>query len=330
LQIVDIVHMVTEMRTDVFGEPYAAETIALPSDDEGQVVATLVSRRAMSPTSRAVLYVHGFCDYFFQTHLSDFFVERGIDFYALDLRKYGRSIRPWQTPNFCRDLSEYYGELNVAMSVIRERDDHQHVIVNAHSTGGLVTALWADHERRIGTKVSDGFIMNSPWHDLAGSWVLRTVGTRAIGRLGRMRPYAVIPRKVTDLYVEGIHGDRQGEWQFDEEFKPASSFPVRAGWLAAIRRGHAQLHAGLDVAAPVLVLHSSRSSTPKEWNDDVQRTDTVLDVRQITKWAPYLGPQVETVGLEGAIHDVVLSSRPVRELAFAQMAGWLEANVPAA
>jgi alpha-beta hydrolase superfamily lysophospholipase len=145
-----------------------------------------------------------------------------------------------------------------------------------------------------------------------------------------MRPYAVIPRKVTDLYVEGIHGDRQGEWQFDEEFKPASSFPVRAGWLAAIRRGHAQLHAGLDVAAPVLVLHSSRSSTPKEWNDDVQRTDTVLDVRQITKWAPYLGPQVETVGLEGAIHDVVLSSRPVRELAFAQMAGWLEANVPAA
>ncbi len=317
--------VVTENGTDILGEPYAAETLSLSSDDEGPVVATLVSRPAASPTSRAVLYVHGFCDYFFQSHLAEFFVERDIDFYALDLRKYGRSIRPWQTPNFCRDLSEYYGELNVAMSLIRERDEHQHVIVNAHSTGSLVTALWADHERRSGAQVADGFIMNSPWLDLAGSWALRTVGTRAIGQLGRMRPYAVIPRTVTDLYVEGIHGDRRGEWEFDETLKPATSFPVRAGWLAAIRRGHARLHAGLDVAAPVLVLHSSRSSLPKEWNDDVQRTDTVLDVQQIARWAPRLAQQVETVAVEGAMHDVVLSSRPVREQVFGRMATWLEA-----
>jgi alpha-beta hydrolase superfamily lysophospholipase len=321
--------VVTAHGTDILGEPYAAETLSLPSDDEGPVVATLVSRPAASPTSRAVLYVHGFCDYFFQSHLAEFFVERDIDFYALDLRKYGRSIRSWQTPNFCRDLSEYYGELNVAMSLIRERDGHQHVIVNAHSTGGLVTALWADHERRSGAQVADGFIMNSPWLDLAGSWVLRTVGTRAIGQLGRMRPYTVIPRTVTDLYVEGIHGDRRGEWEFDETFKPATSFPVRAGWLAAIRRGHARLHVGLDVAAPVLVLHSSRSSLPKEWNDDVQRTDTVLDVRQIARWAPRLGGQVETVAVEAAMHDVVLSSRPVREQVFGRIATWLEAYAPA-
>jgi alpha-beta hydrolase superfamily lysophospholipase len=325
LQIVD---MLTELRTDILGKPYFAETLTLPSDDEGPVVATLVSRRAVTPTSRAVLYVHGFCDYFFQEHLADFFVGRGIDFYALDLRKYGRSIRWWQTPNFCRDLSEYYGELNLALTLIRERDQHAHVIVNAHSTGGLVTALWADHERRTGISVSDGFILNSPWHDLAGSWILRTLGTRVIGRLGRLRPYAVIPRTVTDLYVEGIHSDRRGEWEFDEAFKPATSFPVRAGWLAAIRRGHARLHAGLDVAAPVLVLHSSRSSVPKQWNDDVQRTDTVLDVRQIARWAPCLGPQVETVAVEGAMHDVVLSSRPVREQVFARMAAWLETYTP--
>jgi alpha-beta hydrolase superfamily lysophospholipase len=320
--------VVTALGTDILGEPYAAETLSLPSDDEGPVVATLVSRRAASPTSRAVLYVHGFCDYFFQGHLAEFFIERDIDFYALDLRKYGRSIRPWQTPNFCRDLSEYYGELNVAMSLIRERDEHQHVIVNAHSTGGLVTALWADHERRGGAQVVDGFIMNSPWLDLAGSWVLRTVGTRVIGQLGRMRPYTVIPRTVTDLYVEGIHGDRRGEWEFDETFKPATSFPVRAGWLAAIRRGQARLHVGLDVAAPVLVLHSSRSSLPKELNDDVQRTDTVLDVRQIARWAPRLGEQVETVAIEAAMHDVVLSSRPVREQVFGRIATWLEAYAP--
>ena len=75
---------------DVLGAPYSAETLELPSDDEGEVVATLVSRRAAESHGRAVLHVHGFADYFFQTVAADWWVERGYDFYALDLRKYGR------------------------------------------------------------------------------------------------------------------------------------------------------------------------------------------------------------------------------------------------
>ena len=53
--------------TDVLGAPYTARTLPLRPDDEGEVVATLVSRRAAPPTNRAVLHVHGFADYFFQT-----------------------------------------------------------------------------------------------------------------------------------------------------------------------------------------------------------------------------------------------------------------------
>jgi pimeloyl-ACP methyl ester carboxylesterase len=87
------------VQTDVLGEPYRRRVIELPADDEGPVIATLVSRKAAKPTPRAVLYLHGYNDYFFQTHVADFFVERGFDFYALDLRKYGRSLQPHQTAN---------------------------------------------------------------------------------------------------------------------------------------------------------------------------------------------------------------------------------------
>ena len=80
------------METDVLGAPYERRTIVLADDDEGEVVGTLVRLRAAGPTKRAVLYVHGFVDYFFQTHLAEFFTARGYDFYALDLRKYGRSL----------------------------------------------------------------------------------------------------------------------------------------------------------------------------------------------------------------------------------------------
>src|SRR5690349_18934674 len=96
------------VETDILGAPYQRRVIDLGTDDEGPVVATLVSRAAPTPTHRAVLYVHGYVDYFFQEHLADFYGSRGFDFYALDLRKYGRSLMPYQTPNFVRSISEYF------------------------------------------------------------------------------------------------------------------------------------------------------------------------------------------------------------------------------
>src|SRR5690349_13400308 len=104
-------------------------------DSEGEVVATLVRRRCTDPSRRAVLYVHGFVDYFFQKHLADFYVARGFDFYALDLRKYGRSLLPHQTPNFVHSLSEYFAEIDEAVRIVREEDGHDVLLVNAHSTG---------------------------------------------------------------------------------------------------------------------------------------------------------------------------------------------------
>ncbi len=56
----------------MLGPGYEAVELPLGRDSEGEVVATLVSRRRAEPTRRAVLYVHGFVAYFFQTHLADF------------------------------------------------------------------------------------------------------------------------------------------------------------------------------------------------------------------------------------------------------------------
>ncbi len=116
----------------------------MPDDYEGAVVATLVHRAADRPGSRgAVLHVHGFCDYFFQTATAEFFTALGFDFFALDLRKHGRSLLPHQTPNFCLDLAEYYADLDAALASIRERTGHSQVVISAHSTGGLIAPLWA-------------------------------------------------------------------------------------------------------------------------------------------------------------------------------------------
>jgi alpha-beta hydrolase superfamily lysophospholipase len=308
---------------DVLGKPYYAETIELSDDSEGAVVATLVSRRSRARSTRAVLHVHGFADYFFQTPAADYWVERGYDFYALDLRKYGRSLLPHQTPNFVTDLADYYEELDEAFRRITVRDGHDKVVMTAHSTGGLVVPLWVhDHEPPVA-----GMVLNSPWLDLQGSLLLRTAGTKAIEQIGARRPYLAIPREVNGLYAMSLHADHHGEWPFDVAWKPIESWPVYAGWLRAVRRGHARAHRGLRVDAPVLVLTSGASGHPQEWCEECTSTDIVLDVKQIRKWAHHLGDHVTLVKVDGALHDVTLSRKDVREEVFEQITRWHDAYV---
>lgn len=316
--------MTSEIHSiDVLGEPYEQRIIELPEDDEGPVFATLVRRRAPQPTSQAVLYLHGYNDYFFQTHLADFFIERGYDFYALDLRKYGRSLRPHQTANFVRSISEYFPELDEAARIIRGEDEHDTLVLFAHSTGGLIGSLWAHARSRTG--VVDGLLLNSPFFDFNVGWVMRRPMAAAAGRFAGWRPYRVLPMKLPGLYGRSLHRDFHGEWQFDLTWKPVQSFPVRLGWLHAIRTAQQRLRAGLDITAPVLVAHSSASYRRFDWSDAAHEADAVLDVRHIARWASALGRHVTVVRIDGGKHDLTLSREPARQRFFHEVDRWLRA-----
>lgn len=310
---------------DVLGAPYTSETIHLGSDEEGPLVATLVRRRPDGPTTRAVLHVHGFADYFFQTEYAEWWTERGYTFYALDLRKYGRSIRPGQTANYVEDLRDYHAELDAALERITLRDGHETVIGSAHSTGGLVLPLWAAER----DEPLHAMVLNAPWFDMRGPWLMRSVGTTLVNRVARSTPRRVIPRSVSGYYARSLHADHEGEWEFDLEWKPLLSRPVYAGWLSAVRQGHAQLHRGLGLTVPVLVLSSDRTTLPKEMGEDVHSSDIVLDVEQIRRWAPTVSRHVTSVVVEGARHDVVLSRPEVRSRVYAEIGRWLAAYAEA-
>jgi alpha-beta hydrolase superfamily lysophospholipase len=311
-------------QPDILGAPYTVETIDLPDDAEGPVHATLVRRRADAPTNRAVLHVHGFADYFFQTGYADWWIERGYDFYAIDLRKYGRSLADHQTPNYVSDLRDYYPEIDEACARMTGRDEHDHVVLTAHSTGGLTLPLWAaDRKPAIA-----GMVLNSPWFDMQGSILMRTLGTQVVMQVGARQPMREIPRKVSGLYARSLHRDHEGEFDFNLDWKPVQSWPVYAGWLRAIRTGHAELHRGIEVGCPVLVLTSGATRWPTEMGDDVHGHDIVLEVEHIRRWAPKVGRHVTVVSIEGARHDVVLSREPVRSQVYDEIGRWLTAYVP--
>lgn len=303
---------------DILGPGYTARTLTLAGGD----IATLVHHPAAGNRRGAVLYVHGFVDYFFQTHVAEHFAARGYDFYAIDLRRYGRSLRADDIPYFVTDLATYYEELDLAVERIRA-DGHQHLAVLAHSTGGLVAPLWL-HDRRDTTLV-DGLVLNSPWLDLQRSLFHRTVVTKAIDVLGRIQPERILPEGLGSVYAGSIHKDYHGEWDFNTAWKPVAPVSLRAGWFRAIRRGHARLHRGLEPGVPVLVMHSDTSLLQQgTWSPDVMTADIVLDVDQMEQWAPSIGPNVTDITVRDGMHDLFLSSGPVRREAFARMDQWLD------
>ncbi|WP_024796738.1 alpha/beta hydrolase [Tomitella biformata] len=320
----------SQWSPDLLGAPFEARSIPLGPDPDGEseVSATLVRQLAdqgESPAEprRAVLYVHGFTDYFFQRHLAAHFVEHGIDFYALDLRKCGRSLHPGQTPHYISDLALYDRELEAAMKLIGPAE----TLLMAHSTGGLILPLWLDRLRRAGraprTLGITGLVLNSPWLDLQGPAFLRSVGTVAINTVGKVRPRTALPTELSSAYGDSLYAGAGGEWDYNLDWKPLSGFPVLAGWLSAVRQGQAELHRGLDIGVPSLVLRSARTHYSRKFGPDSSSADTVLDVRQIARWSGCLGDRNTTVPIDGALHDVFLSAPAARAAAFSEVDTWL-------
>jgi alpha-beta hydrolase superfamily lysophospholipase len=313
----------------VLGPPYTTRTLQLTPDEEGEVVATLVSRPAPEPTGRAVLYVHGYVDYFFHDHVAQFWIDEGYDFYAIDLRKYGRSIRPHQTPNYCTDLTEFDEDLDEAVRVIRDENGHTTLVVMAHSMGGLVTSLWA-HRRGPESGV-DALVLNSPWFGHNGPWIERTelVG-RTIEAVGKRRARTVLPMKISVHQGHSLHRDYRGEWNYNLDWKPVAGFPATAGFGRAIRRGQTAVARGLDLACPVLVACSARSVRSSRWTDEFMRVDLLLNVDDMVRHGARLGRHVTIVRIEGGMHDLALSRDEPRQRYFAEVRRWTRAYVPPA
>ncbi|MBD9697913.1 alpha/beta hydrolase [Flavimobilis sp. GY10621] len=308
---------------DVLGEGWEQRTLHLGTDNEGPVDVTLVRLTRGPRRDRAVLYVHGFVDYFFQTHVGEALDAAGWDFYAVDLRRYGRSLRPGQTANLVDDLAVHAEDLDAALAVVRDDEHHDRIAVLGHSTGGLVASLWANaRPGRI-----DALVLNSPWLELNDTALMRTVGTQALRVLGRVAPRTVVGH-LAPHYGRALHTSTGGEWDYDLAWKPIDGFPVRARWIASVRRAHARVARGLDVTCPVLVLTSDATGDHENDHPEVLTTDSVLSVEQTAALAPGLGADVTYEQIPGGAHDLALSPEPARSQYLARVVGWLDEVVP--
>ncbi|MHA7304037.1 alpha/beta hydrolase [Arthrobacter sp. TMN-49] len=350
-----------QWREDILGPDYQALTLrvparVVPSKDRDDVPApsqpdaagglpepvplhyraTLVRHRpatqhgdsAKTPSAAkpAVLFIHGWSDYFYNTGLAEFFSNHGYSFYALDLHNHGRSLTSHEMGGYVADLADYDAEILAAHAVIaREHsgpDGSSSILLMGHSTGGLIATLWAHHHPGLVSHL----ILNSPWLEIQGGAAIRRAATPLV-QLADLRPLMRMRVPERSFYWRGISDEAYGEWPVDKKLRPPHAFPVRAGWMKAILAAQQEVAAGLKLPIPVLVLVSTKSMLGPIWSDAMLRADVVLDVRSLALRTLSLGNSVTLERLEGALHEVLLSPKPVRDDGYARMERWLRGYV---
>jgi len=316
---------------DVLGDEFEQLTLSLGEDSEGEIVATLVralpdaapwwrlgaERRPLADVD--VLYVHGWSDYFFQKRLARFWTSRGARFFALDLRKYGRSLREGQTAGFITDLAEYDADIDAALAARGETAGRRLVLLG-HSTGGLILSLWASrHPRQV-----DAVILNSPWLEFQLG-AARAAIAPMVGLQARLWPMDAAPQVDLGFYsrAQQVVADPDDPMETEPAWRPEQAMPVHAAWLHAILQGHRRVSEGLGIDAPVCVLLSARTVRPTRWSEELTRADSVLVVDDIARAALKLGSSVTIERIDGALHDVFLSGREARADAYARLGRWV-------
>ncbi|BCW45713.1 alpha/beta hydrolase [Arthrobacter sp. StoSoilB5] len=317
-----------DWSTDILGMDFQSRVLDAEGPDGVLRRATLVRYRPESMTQEArethgaLLFLHGWSDYFFNVELARFWARNGYEFYALDMHNHGRSLIYGSHGGYVANLGDYDAEISRAIEVIRS-DSPAHrrdnLAMMGHSTGGLIAALWTSkHAGQV-----QHLILNSPWLEMHGNSIVRRAAQVMVGPLAKLRPEMVLRLPERGFYFRSISNTAEGEWPLDEKYRPPLAFPVRAGWLRAVLAGHSQVARGLDLDIPVLVLTSAASANGMVWQESMRRSDAVLDVGIIALRAMALGRSVTLERVDGGLHDVFLSAPNVRADAYARLSRWI-------
>lgn len=271
------------------------------------------------------------------------------------------------SPHDVHDLRVHGEEIGEALRIIRSEYGHGVVVLNGHPTGGLQTVIRAeDHPGSVeavtlnspwlqlnvsglthsyGSAYVDVLPRRSPERIIDNPVEVRTrkcarLAVRAVSTQGPdgtgeddVTPGAGAPVSAdaepaeVDPYVWVLHKRWSGEWGWDLRFKPSPTFPVRAKFLAGVRRPQRKVRHGLGTEVSALVCCSTASGGPEVGTKEALRSDAVPSVEQIVQCSAFFGADVTVRQIPGGVYDLAFSPSPAREEYLTTVIEWLTARL---
>ena len=109
--------------------------------------------------NKAIIWVHGYNDYFYHYHISDLLFEKNFDIYILDLHNYCQTNINREYLYHTNDLKNYYKDIDKVFENLVK--NYNKIYLYGHSTGGLIVSLYCS-DGLYKDKIY-GLILNSPF-----------------------------------------------------------------------------------------------------------------------------------------------------------------------
>lgn len=294
-----------------------------------------------------VVYLHGWNDYFYQTHLARSLTQLGAAFYALDLHRYGRNLPDWKGGKvwngYTENFEEYDPEIDWAVATAREEHPGLPVLVMGHSNGGGIVAGWAARHH----DSFDGLIFNSPWlvQDISMIPAGKAVRWFITNRAQHLR--IPMPQGNLTTYADSLAGYRairsplprrlipfQNDpsvvgWVENPQWRILTGLPTLLGWVSTVLRNHRWLRESATFPAkPVLCLTGNHELDPF-YLPEVERVDSLLAEQWKREGRTPLHRHLEQNGLriERSLHKFTHADQPDEPEAgyHPALLGWTEA-----
>lgn len=297
---------------------YEARYVDQGEQFDGPCRSTIVRLKSKRTSKRGFLYIHGFNDYFFQSEMGRRFVDSGYHFYAVDLRRYGRSKEPWQYPYNIRDMRKYFDDIDSAV-VQMKRDGVEDITLGGHSTGGLtVIAYGVDKSDNIPV---DRIVTDSPFLAWNFNSFFRHFLIPGVRNLSSVIKNAKIKQGKCDGYAYSLLKEFDGEWTYNTDWKMIYSPPVTFSWVGQIQSTQNCVKKHADrLRVPVLIMHSSRKVDGCNYDSSFKYGDAVLDpfmIQSVGERIKRESPRPVTVcAIDSGLHDLILSLKPHRDAAY--------------
>jgi alpha-beta hydrolase superfamily lysophospholipase len=216
-------------------------------------------------------------------HVCERFLKHGYDFYALDMRKCGRSVispEHDQYKHYCNDLREYDEEITLAIEHIikQTKITDRKILLFGHSTGkkktnsrfysrivrlgGLIATFYA----RSGSRRADvdALILNSPFLAVVETNLIESALMKIMIKLRRSQDVDA------GWYGRSIHVSHRGEWDFDLGKKPIDRVRLHGPFFSAVQTVQKDLiERRIPIECPILFMCSNRFIKPgKTWRDE--------------------------------------------------------------
>ena len=203
-------------------------------------------------------------------------------------------------------------------------EQHDAVLLCGHSTGGLTATLYAAHHPE--HPLIKALWLNSPFYDFNMHPLKRAFALPNLSRLGKVFPNLQLPSELNKWYSASLHKALKGEWQFNLDWKKEAYPKVRLSFISAVFEAQKEIHRGVKIDVPALVMHSHQTKNPRKWGKAAQSSDVILSVKHIRKYAKKIRGDVTIAEIKNGLHDLVLSEKAARSSVYRQLFSWLSSK----